>query len=59
MMAIDREQVVQLIELLGVYDGWSVAVMRDGSLQNRWEPGDRRWAPTQQWIENANAEENE
>lgn len=59
ILAIDREQVAHVIELRHVYDGWSVAVMRDGSLRNRWEPGDRRWNPTQQWIENAIAEENE
>lgn len=59
MMEIDMEQVAHVIEVRGVHDGWSVAVMRDGSMRNRWTPGDRRWAPTQQWMENAIAEDNE
>lgn len=31
------EDVDHLIELRGVYDGWSVAVMKDGTRVNRWE----------------------
>lgn len=30
------EDVDHLIELRGVYDGWSVAVMKDGTRVNRW-----------------------
>ena len=28
------------IELRGVYDGWSIAVLHDGSLVNRWAEPD-------------------
>lgn len=39
MSAPDRpiiQDVDHLIELSGVYDGWSVAVMKDGTRVNRW-----------------------
>lgn len=48
-----------LIELRGVYDGWSIAVMTDGTIKNRWandagdgpEPGyERRWFATEDAI---------
>lgn len=48
------------IELRGVYDGWSIAVLTDGTLVNRWandaddgaEPGyERRFAATQVHID--------
>ena len=53
-----------LIELRGVYDGWSIAVLKDGSYVNRWagvdgyaEPGyERRWLATQQHISLLEAE---
>lgn len=46
---IDRENVAYLVELRGVYDGWSIAVMKDGSRVNRWDKKDypKRWAATQ------------
>ena len=28
--------IAHLIEFRGVYDGWSIAVLKDGSLVNRW-----------------------
>lgn len=40
-----------LIEILGIHDGWSVAVTEDGRMLNRWPPDDRRHKPTQDWIE--------
>ena len=41
-----------LIEVRGIYDGWSVARLPDGSLVNRWTPEDgRRFTDTQEWIE--------
>lgn len=43
------------IEIRGLYDGWSVAKLPDGTLVNRWEPGDYRHAATQEWIERARA----
>jgi hypothetical protein len=46
-----------LIEVRGIYDGWSVAQLSDGSLVNRWEPGDYRYAATQDWIERAEGEQ--
>lgn len=50
---IDMEQVEVLIEIAGVYDGWSVAKMKDGSLVNRWdkELEHCRWDKTQQWLD--------
>lgn len=35
-MTIDGKKVDHLIELRGVYDGWSVAVLEDGTHVNRW-----------------------
>ena len=32
--------IAHLIELRGVYDGWSIAVLKDGSLVNRWAAPD-------------------
>lgn len=40
LIAVDWDQVATLIELRGVYDGWSVAVMKDGSRLNRWANAD-------------------
>lgn len=45
------EDVEVLIEIRGIYDGWSVAKMKDGNYINRWEPEDRRWTATQNWID--------
>lgn len=52
---IDKEKVLHLIEIRGIYDGWSVARMKDGRLLNRWEKSDYRYAPTQEWIARAQA----
>ena len=32
--------IAHLIEFRGVYDGWSIAVLKDGSLVNRWAEPD-------------------
>lgn len=45
------EEVEHLIEIRGVYDGWSVARLKDGRMVNRWPPEDRRHKPTQDWID--------
>lgn len=50
--------IAYFIELRGVYDGWSIAAHKDGSLQNRWAdedgqpiPGyERRWLATENAI---------
>lgn len=47
-----------LIELRGVYDGWSIAVYADGTLRNRWANEDgtamggyeRLWEATEKAI---------
>jgi hypothetical protein len=39
-----------LIEIQGLYDGWSVARLPDGTLINRWDVDDYRYAATQKWI---------
>lgn len=40
-----------LIEIRGIYDGWSIGVKHDGTWVNRWPEGDFRYAPTQQYID--------
>ncbi len=40
-----------LIEIRGVYGGWSVRKEPDGTLVNRWAVADRRYAATQDWID--------
>lgn len=35
-MKVNGQTVQHLIELRGVHDGWSVAVLEDGTLVNRW-----------------------
>ena len=32
----DAPKIDHLIELRGVYDGWSIAVYADGTIKNRW-----------------------
>ena len=49
-MDVDMSKVACLIEIRGIYDGWSVAQMQDGALINRWDEEDRRHGPTQEWI---------
>jgi hypothetical protein len=39
------------IEVRGIYDGCSVAQLPGGTLVNMWPITDRRYSPTQQWIE--------
>lgn len=51
---INMDEVDYLIEVRGIYDGWSVARMKDGTLINRWAPEDRRHASTQEWIDRMN-----
>ena len=48
MLSAQDPDVAYLIEVRGVYDGWSIAVMKDGRLVNRWagEPGYERRAAT-------------
>jgi len=40
-----------LIEIRGIYDGWSVGVRHDDTLVNRWPEDHFRHAATQKWIE--------
>jgi len=48
---INMEDVELVIELLGVYDGWSVAVMKDGTRINRWRgEGSRREEVTDAYL---------
>lgn len=55
----DAPTIDYLIELRGVYDGWSISVWTDGTIKNRWanatqsgpEPGyERRWKATENAI---------
>lgn len=50
MSEIREANVEFYIEIRGIYDGWSVAKMKDGSYVNRWPENDRRYQPTQDWI---------
>jgi hypothetical protein len=45
----------QLIELRGVYDGWSVAILPNGTVLNRWDPiaYPRRYAATEKFIKSS------
>lgn len=54
-----EKQIDYLVEIAGIYDGWSIAVLKDGSQVNRWEndegtgpgPGyERRYIRTQELI---------
>lgn len=52
---IDMSKVDHLIELRGVYDGWSIAVYKDGTIHNRWAGDDesgyvRRFEATEKAI---------
>lgn len=51
MSGLREEDVAYYIEILGLYDGWSVACMKDGRMLNRWPPSDRRHKPTQDFID--------
>ncbi len=52
------DDIAYLIELRGVYDGWSIKVLKDGTAINRWADEDgkpvegyeRRWQLTQDAI---------
>lgn len=41
-----------LIEIRGIYDGWSVAQLPDGRLLNRWSEHHRLHKSVQDWIDN-------
>ncbi len=47
----DPKDAELLIETRGVYDGWSVAVMPDGTFVNRWPEDDPRHKRTQDWLD--------
>ena len=51
---------VYVIEIQGLYDGWSIGVTQDGEYVNRWPKDDFRHARTQEIIEGyKKQEENE
>jgi hypothetical protein len=59
-----KDRIATLIEIQGLYDGWSVALLTDGTMVNRWEEylggtddgyyNDayyrRKYQATQEWI---------
>lgn len=57
MNEINHDEVETFIELRGVYDGWSIAEMKDGSYTNRWAETDHRYKRTQDFIEMLEEEE--
>lgn len=48
MSDIDHSEVEYLVEIRGLYDGWTFAVMKDGTAVNRWPADDRRHAVTEE-----------
>lgn len=55
-----ENRIETIVEIQGVYDGWSIAVLDDGTMVNRWEndegtgpePGyERRYYATKDVIE--------
>ena len=54
----DHGDVAYVVEIQGLYDGYSIVVYDDGHWQNRWEdeggspiPGlERRWKATNEYI---------
>lgn len=55
MTNIDRNEVDVLIQITGLYDGWSVAKMKDGTYVNRWPEGDARHAEVDKLVTERNA----
>lgn len=60
-----EDRIAMLVEILGLYDGWSIAVLTDGTLVNRWANDDgtaaaegyeRRYAATEKYIVERRAE---
>ena len=53
------DDIAMLIELPDVYDGWSVKMLMDGALVNRWDKDQYPWryAEAQKWIDSQNEEE--
>lgn len=60
MARFTEDEIDHLIQLCGVYDGWSIAVLKDGRRINRWanddntgpEPGyERRYEATQRVLD--------
>lgn len=55
----EESNIAHLVEFPDIYDGYSVIVMKDGTLINRWAERDGsptpgyqwRWAKTQEYIE--------
>ena len=37
-----KDDIAYLIQIQGVYDGWSIAALKDGTYVNRWEPPGKR-----------------
>lgn len=56
-MKINMDDVAVFHEILGSYDGWSVAQMKDGTYINRWEPEDgRRYEVAEKYIDSLKGE---
>jgi hypothetical protein len=53
---VNWDDIDHTIEIRGLYDGWSIAVMKDGTVVNRWAGlagYERRAAATDEYIKNA------
>lgn len=54
---IDMDEVVMIYENPGIYDGWSIARLSDGTLVNRWPVGDYRHTAAQRYLDAIQAED--
>lgn len=52
MAKFNEQDVDHYIEVREIYDGWSVAVLKDGTHINRWDPHEEpyRFAATNKFI---------
>lgn len=48
---IQEEQIDKKFTNFAIDDDWSVALLLDGTLINRYPNNDSRYAPTRKWIE--------
>lgn len=51
-----EQNVVRVYQIQFNYDGWSVALLKDGTLFNRWEPDSPFYKKAQEFIEQMKGE---
>lgn len=50
LLGVPAGSIAYVVEVRGIYDGWSFAVLKDGTARNRWPLEDRRHKPTEAAI---------